>query len=89
MFSLFLNSDTKYLKWLFPQHMKSNLYRLCYTHVGQDFSICNYWNGKIIHSSPSPAITTVLNSLTFNVLLAALITSTDSSDSSPLLLQMF
>nr|XP_016847329.1 PREDICTED: lysosomal thioesterase PPT2 isoform X1 [Anolis carolinensis] len=36
--------DTKYLKWLFPQHMKSNLYRVCYTHVGQDFSICNYWN---------------------------------------------
>nr|XP_056718720.1 lysosomal thioesterase PPT2 [Euleptes europaea] len=36
--------DTKYLKWLFPQHMKSNLYRLCYTQLGQDFSICNYWN---------------------------------------------
>ncbi|XP_053151577.1 lysosomal thioesterase PPT2 isoform X2 [Hemicordylus capensis] len=36
--------DTKYLKWLFPQHVKSNLYRLCYTQFGQDFSICNYWN---------------------------------------------
>ncbi|XP_054831228.1 lysosomal thioesterase PPT2 [Eublepharis macularius] len=36
--------DTKYLKWLFPEHMKSNLYRLCYTQLGQDFSICNYWN---------------------------------------------
>ncbi|XP_061475473.1 lysosomal thioesterase PPT2 [Rhineura floridana] len=36
--------DTKYLKWLFPKHVKSNLYRLCYTHMGQDFSICNYWN---------------------------------------------
>uniref|UniRef100_A0A8D0L8T5 palmitoyl-CoA hydrolase n=1 Tax=Sphenodon punctatus TaxID=8508 RepID=A0A8D0L8T5_SPHPU len=33
-----------YLRWLFPKHMKSNLYRLCYTQLGQDFSICNYWN---------------------------------------------
>ncbi|XP_068779931.1 lysosomal thioesterase PPT2 [Struthio camelus] len=37
--------DTSYLRWLFPRHMKSNLYRLCYTPLGQDVSICNYWNG--------------------------------------------
>uniref|UniRef100_A0A8C6VFF7 palmitoyl-CoA hydrolase n=1 Tax=Naja naja TaxID=35670 RepID=A0A8C6VFF7_NAJNA len=36
--------DTKYLKWLFPHYMKSNLYRICYTQLGQDISICNYWN---------------------------------------------
>ncbi|XP_077645033.1 lysosomal thioesterase PPT2 [Lonchura striata] len=36
--------DTDYLKWLFPRHMKSNLYRLCYTPLGQGVSICNYWN---------------------------------------------
>ncbi|KAL7986428.1 hypothetical protein Chor_011594 [Crotalus horridus] len=38
------SQDTKYLKWLFPHYMKSNLYRLCYTQLGQDVSICNYWN---------------------------------------------
>lgn len=38
-------ADTDYLKWLFPRHMKSNLYRLCYTPLGQGVSICNYWNG--------------------------------------------
>ncbi|KGL75236.1 Lysosomal thioesterase PPT2, partial [Tinamus guttatus] len=36
--------DTRYLRWLFPRHMKSNLYRLCYTPLGQDVSVCNYWN---------------------------------------------
>ncbi|XP_053908067.1 lysosomal thioesterase PPT2 isoform X3 [Cuculus canorus] len=36
--------DTAYLQWLFPRHMKSNLYRLCYTPLGQGVSICNYWN---------------------------------------------
>uniref|UniRef100_A0A8V0X4I2 palmitoyl-CoA hydrolase n=1 Tax=Gallus gallus TaxID=9031 RepID=A0A8V0X4I2_CHICK len=36
--------DTQYLRWLFPRHMKSNLYRLCYTALGQGVSICNYWN---------------------------------------------
>ncbi|XP_071657088.1 lysosomal thioesterase PPT2 isoform X3 [Patagioenas fasciata] len=36
--------DTDYLRWLFPRHMKSNLYRLCYTPLGQGVSICNYWN---------------------------------------------
>uniref|UniRef100_A0A8C2STN6 palmitoyl-CoA hydrolase n=1 Tax=Coturnix japonica TaxID=93934 RepID=A0A8C2STN6_COTJA len=37
-------TDTQYLRWLFPRHMKSNLYRLCYTAIGQGVSICNYWN---------------------------------------------
>ncbi|XP_077363974.1 lysosomal thioesterase PPT2 [Festucalex cinctus] len=36
--------DTDYLKYLFPQFVKSNLYHLCYTAIGQRVSICNYWN---------------------------------------------
>ncbi|XP_057210787.1 lysosomal thioesterase PPT2 [Triplophysa rosa] len=36
--------DTDYLKYLFPQFVKSNLYHVCYTSVGQKISICNYWN---------------------------------------------
>ncbi|XP_030398917.1 lysosomal thioesterase PPT2 [Gopherus evgoodei] len=36
--------DTQYLRWLFPKYVKSNLYRFCYTRLGQDVSICNYWN---------------------------------------------
>ncbi|XP_061520320.1 lysosomal thioesterase PPT2 isoform X2 [Phycodurus eques] len=36
--------DTDYLKYLFPQFVKSNLYHLCYTAMGQRISICNYWN---------------------------------------------
>ncbi|KAL7858680.1 hypothetical protein AOLI_G00187820 [Acnodon oligacanthus] len=36
--------DTDYLKYLFPQFVKSNLYHICYTSVGQMISICNYWN---------------------------------------------
>lgn len=39
-------SDTDYLKWLFPTSMRSNLYRICYSPWGQEFSICNYWHGK-------------------------------------------
>lgn len=42
----FLSSDTDYLKWLFPTSMRSNLYRVCYSPWGQEFSICNYWHGK-------------------------------------------
>ncbi|XP_051526796.1 lysosomal thioesterase PPT2-A-like isoform X2 [Myxocyprinus asiaticus] len=38
--------DTDYLKYLFPQFVKSNLYHVCYTSVGQRISICNYWNGR-------------------------------------------
>lgn len=36
--------DTRYLRWLFPRYMKSNLYRFCYSPVGQHLSVCNYWN---------------------------------------------
>ncbi|TDH03948.1 hypothetical protein EPR50_G00147230 [Perca flavescens] len=36
--------DTDYLRYLFPQFVKSNLFHLCYTSVGQRISICNYWN---------------------------------------------
>lgn len=41
-------SDTDYLKYLFPQFVKSNLYHLCYTAIGQRISICNYWNGEAL-----------------------------------------
>ncbi|MFT7805304.1 lysosomal thioesterase PPT2-A-like [Arapaima gigas] len=36
--------DTEYLRNVFPHFIKSNLYVLCYSSVGQKFSICNYWN---------------------------------------------
>ena len=42
----FLLPDTNYLKWLFPTSMRSNLYRICYSPWGQEFSICNYWHGE-------------------------------------------
>ncbi|XP_055731889.1 lysosomal thioesterase PPT2-A-like [Salvelinus fontinalis] len=35
--------DTNYLKYLFPQFMKFNLFHFCYTSVGQRISICNFW----------------------------------------------
>ncbi|XP_069491120.1 lysosomal thioesterase PPT2 [Ambystoma mexicanum] len=41
--------DTDYLSRLFPQYVKSNLYRFCYKHMGQTFSICNYWNDPHHH----------------------------------------
>ncbi|XP_076862156.1 lysosomal thioesterase PPT2 [Brachyhypopomus gauderio] len=36
--------DTDYLKYLFPTFVKSNIFRVCYTYLGQRISICNYWN---------------------------------------------
>lgn len=45
-FLLFVPPDTDYLRYLFPQFVKSNLFHFCYTSVGQKFSICNYWNGE-------------------------------------------
>lgn len=45
-FSFCFLPDTDYLKYLFPQFVKSNLYHLCYTSIGQRISICNYWNGE-------------------------------------------
>ncbi|XP_053577960.1 lysosomal thioesterase PPT2 [Bombina bombina] len=41
--------DTDYLHYLFPTYLKSNLYRLCYTKMGQTFSICNFWNDPHHH----------------------------------------
>uniref|UniRef100_A0A6I8QZJ3 palmitoyl-CoA hydrolase n=1 Tax=Xenopus tropicalis TaxID=8364 RepID=A0A6I8QZJ3_XENTR len=41
--------DTDYLRYLFPKYVKSNLYRLCYTQLGQTFSICNFWNDPHHH----------------------------------------
>ncbi|XP_017274961.1 lysosomal thioesterase PPT2 isoform X2 [Kryptolebias marmoratus] len=35
--------DTDYFK-IFPHFVKTNLYHLCYTGIGQHISICNYWN---------------------------------------------
>ncbi|GAB6021899.1 holo-[acyl-carrier-protein] synthase [Chamberlinius hualienensis] len=36
--------DTSYLRWLFPNHVKDNLYKVFYTRYGQEISIGNYWN---------------------------------------------
>ncbi|KAG8448591.1 hypothetical protein GDO86_015618 [Hymenochirus boettgeri] len=41
--------DTDYLRFLFPTYVKSNLYRICYTQLGQTFSICNFWNDPHHH----------------------------------------
>uniref|UniRef100_A0A8C4WV03 palmitoyl-CoA hydrolase n=1 Tax=Eptatretus burgeri TaxID=7764 RepID=A0A8C4WV03_EPTBU len=38
------SQDTSYLKWLFPGHVRTSVYRVCYTPLGQDISVCNYWN---------------------------------------------
>ncbi|XP_043939140.1 lysosomal thioesterase PPT2 isoform X2 [Protopterus annectens] len=34
--------DTEYIK-LFPHYVKKNLFRFCYTQLGQTVSVCNYW----------------------------------------------
>ncbi|XP_029928321.1 lysosomal thioesterase PPT2-like [Myripristis murdjan] len=36
--------DTDYLKWVFPDHMKSTVFHICYNRFGQKVSICDYWN---------------------------------------------
>jgi palmitoyl-protein thioesterase len=41
--------DTKYLDFFLPNLTRDHLYLFCYTALGQDVSICNYWNG--IHCS--------------------------------------
>ncbi|XP_028656840.1 lysosomal thioesterase PPT2-A-like isoform X1 [Erpetoichthys calabaricus] len=41
--------DTSYLKYVFPKYIKTNLYHICYTSIGQDVSICNYWNDPHHH----------------------------------------
>ncbi|XP_034030083.1 lysosomal thioesterase PPT2-like [Thalassophryne amazonica] len=36
--------DTVYLKWIFPDHFKTTVFSICYNTVGQEVSICDYWN---------------------------------------------
>ncbi|CAL1544458.1 unnamed protein product [Lymnaea stagnalis] len=36
--------DSIYLRLLFPNYLKDNIYKLFYTNSGQDISIGNYWN---------------------------------------------
>lgn len=36
--------DSIYLKLLFPEYLKDNIYKLFYTASGQDISIANYWD---------------------------------------------
>ncbi|XP_078027586.1 lysosomal thioesterase PPT2-like [Epinephelus lanceolatus] len=36
--------DTDYLKWVFPEWIKTTLFHICYSRVGQKFSVCDYWN---------------------------------------------
>ncbi|CAL8336668.1 unnamed protein product [Gadus morhua 'NCC'] len=36
--------DTHYLRWLFPERLKRNVFHVCYNNFGQKISICNYWN---------------------------------------------
>ncbi|XP_044064211.1 lysosomal thioesterase PPT2-A-like [Siniperca chuatsi] len=36
--------DTEYLRWVFPDCMKKNVFHICYNKMGQKVSICDYWN---------------------------------------------
>lgn len=36
--------DTKYVNKVFPSCLKKDVYMLCYWTLGQDVSICQYWN---------------------------------------------
>ncbi|XP_013884171.1 lysosomal thioesterase PPT2 [Austrofundulus limnaeus] len=36
--------DTDYLKHLFPDCLKKDVFLICYNKLGQMWSICNYWN---------------------------------------------
>uniref|UniRef100_A0A3B4ADW3 palmitoyl-CoA hydrolase n=1 Tax=Periophthalmus magnuspinnatus TaxID=409849 RepID=A0A3B4ADW3_9GOBI len=35
-----------YLKKVFPKYLKKNIYKVCYNKLGQQLSICQYWNGQ-------------------------------------------
>ncbi|XP_075899414.1 lysosomal thioesterase PPT2-like [Nelusetta ayraudi] len=39
-----------YMKWLFPDIIKTNIFRACYNNLGQEVSICDYW--KDPHQRP-------------------------------------
>ncbi|XP_064616130.1 lysosomal thioesterase PPT2-A-like [Liolophura sinensis] len=60
--------DSNYLKYLFPQYLKKNIYRLFYTQTGQELSIANYWNDP--HHQPlylkESQFLAILNNQTFN-----------------------
>nr|XP_006821301.1 PREDICTED: lysosomal thioesterase PPT2-A-like [Saccoglossus kowalevskii] len=43
------SQDTEYLKWLFPNYLREELYKVCYKVFGQDVSVCNYWNDPHHH----------------------------------------
>lgn len=43
--------DTDYLKGLFPDCMKKEVFHICYNRMGQKLSICDYWNDP--HHRPS------------------------------------
>ncbi|KAJ0000544.1 hypothetical protein NQD34_012386 [Periophthalmus magnuspinnatus] len=36
--------NTDYLKKVFPKYLKKNIYKVCYNKLGQQLSICQYWN---------------------------------------------
>ncbi|KAJ0050002.1 hypothetical protein NL108_009968, partial [Boleophthalmus pectinirostris] len=36
--------DTDYLKKIFPKYLKKRIYKVCYSRLGQELSICQYWN---------------------------------------------
>uniref|UniRef100_A0A3B4AFL5 palmitoyl-CoA hydrolase n=1 Tax=Periophthalmus magnuspinnatus TaxID=409849 RepID=A0A3B4AFL5_9GOBI len=38
--------NTDYLKKVFPKYLKKNIYKVCYNKLGQQLSICQYWNGQ-------------------------------------------
>nr|XP_033496160.1 lysosomal thioesterase PPT2-like isoform X2 [Epinephelus lanceolatus] len=41
---LCFSQDTEYLRWVFPNWIKTTLFHICYNRVGQKVSICDYWN---------------------------------------------
>uniref|UniRef100_A0A3P8YGZ1 palmitoyl-CoA hydrolase n=1 Tax=Esox lucius TaxID=8010 RepID=A0A3P8YGZ1_ESOLU len=36
--------DTAILNWLFPHYLKAKVFHICYSSIGQELSICNFWN---------------------------------------------
>nr|XP_057909934.1 lysosomal thioesterase PPT2-A-like [Doryrhamphus excisus] len=43
--------DTDYLHQVFPDSVKKSVFVICYNRVGQEVSICNYWNDPHHRSS--------------------------------------
>lgn len=60
--------DTDYTKYLFPNYLRDNLYKVLYTRDGQDISIGNYWNDphhQDLYMNISKFLA-VINNQTFN-----------------------